>query len=185
MEEEEEEYEDEEFEKDQSKDQSKEQKEVKKDDGGEEEAVTEEEREEEGEMAQSTSTPQITAAGGNEAQLASDSEDEENDTQIEITKAFEMELPLMKMCNKVSGLIQKINYFNNDSQENMFQLHSSHPEFMGLKENQVTIAAQAQGKFQLRFSPVEEEAEQQYVLFVLKNGQPWENILFSVNYKQS
>ena len=29
---------------------------------------------------------------------------------------------------------------------------------------------------------VEEACEQQYVLFVLKNGQPWENILFSVSY---
>ena len=45
-------------------------------------------------------------------QLASDSEGEEeededgegqeaDDTQIEITKAFDMELPILKMCNKV------------------------------------------------------------------------------------
>lgn len=61
----------------------------------------EEDEEDEGDLAKSTSTPQITAAGGGtEAQLASDS-DEENDTQIEITKAFEMELPLEKLCNKV------------------------------------------------------------------------------------
>ena len=38
---------------------------------------------------------------------------------------------------------QKINYYNADSETNVFQLHSSHPDYMGLKEAEVTIAGQS------------------------------------------
>jgi hypothetical protein len=54
---------------------------------------------------------------------------------------------------------------------------------MIVKENLVSINSGETGKFQLRFPPVEQPMNKEFLLFVDNNGRPWECLKFSVVYE--
>jgi hypothetical protein len=51
---------------------------------------------------------------------------------------------------------KKITYPNSSDQTHTFELSSSDPNLMQLKEDLVPIDSESTGKFQLRFEPVDE-----------------------------
>lgn len=97
-----------------------------------------------------------------------ESEFDEETTEREVTKTYEIDLPINKTSSK------KIPYLNKSDQDCEFTLISSDPTGMNTKEVTVLIPAQQKGKFQLKFAPQDSPCERRYLLYVDRNGEPWE-----------
>ena len=52
---------------------------------------------------------------------------------------------------------KKITYENPSSEAQVFHLESSDPDFLMIREPDLEVDAESVGKFQLKFTPVEEE----------------------------
>lgn len=105
-----------------------------------------------------------------------ESEFEEEATEREVTKTYEIDLPINKTTSK------KIPYANNSDEDCEFMLIASDPTCINLKENLVTIPAQQKGKFQLKFAPIETKCERRYLLYIDRNGEAWECIELIARY---
>ena len=97
-----------------------------------------------------------------------ESEFEEEAPERKVTKTYEIALPINKTSSK------KIPYLNKSDQDCEFTLLSSDPTGMNIKEVTVLIPAQQKGKFQLKFAPQDSPCERRYLLYVDRNGEPWE-----------
>jgi hypothetical protein len=97
-----------------------------------------------------------------------ESEFDEEAPEREVTKTYEINLPINKTSSK------KIPYLNKSDQDCEFTLLSSDPTGMNTKEATVLIPAQEKGKFQLKFAPQDTPCERRYLLYVDRNGEEWE-----------
>jgi len=104
------------------------------------------------------------------------------DDRMDPTKSYPLPLELGKHISK------KITYSNKTDGELTFYLQSSNPDMMTLKEQFVTIGAYSKGKFQLRFTPVDEAMIKVYHLYVyisMEDGskEPLECIQIEATYE--
>ena len=113
----------------------------------------------------------------NESDYSSSEESAEEKPKREVTKSYDLTLPVNQVSNK------KITYQNKTSETSEFFLWSSEPQKMGLKDNIVVIQPEQKGKFQLRFNEVDFPHDQTYYLYVDRNGEPWECIQLNITYQ--
>ncbi|CAG9334372.1 unnamed protein product [Blepharisma stoltei] len=109
-----------------------------------------------------------------------DYEEEENKDEHpkrEVTKSYNVDIPVGMPAKK------KITYQNVNSNDSEFFILSSHPEFMAVKDEYVTIKRGMKEKFQLKFEPVDEPGERTYYLYIDRDGEPWECIQIKAEYQ--
>lgn len=59
---------------------------------------------------------------------------------------------------------------------------SSDSDFMQIRESEIFLHPGSSTKLHLRFEVLEAPGNNQYIVFIGKNGEPWENILLNVTY---
>ena len=90
-----------------------------------------------------------------------------------------MSLPLAVETKK------KITYQNLSDADASFVVESSNPDFMDVKESEISIKKGMKGKIKLRFAPVFNDEEKKYYLYINRNGQPWECIEIIAEYQDN
>ena len=86
-----------------------------------------------------------------EFQDSEEEEEEEPEDEVEVTQSYSIKVRVGASSNK------KITYNNPSTKAQIFHLESSDPDFLMIREPDVEVDAESVGKFQLKFTPVEEE----------------------------
>ena len=97
----------------------------------------------------------------------------------EVNKSYNVSLPLAVETKK------KITYQNLSDADASFVVESSNPDFMDVKESEISIKKGMKGKIKLRFAPVFNDEEKKYYLYINRNGQPWECIEIIAEYQDN
>ena len=105
-------------------------------------------------------------------------EEEEVHPLRKVDKSYNVKLPLAEESKK------KITYQNMSNADAVFAIESSHPDFMNVKEEEITIEKGKKGKIQLRFAPIFNDEEKKFYLYVDKDGEPWECIEIIAEYQE-
>lgn len=110
-------------------------------------------------------------------------EEDYNEDEVEhplrtVDKSYNVKLPLAEETKK------KITYQNMSDNDAIFTIVSSHPDFMNIKENEVSIEKGKKGKIQLRFAPIFNDEEKKFYLYIDKDDKPWECIEIIAEYEE-
>lgn len=109
----------------------------------------------------------------------SSSEESEEEDLPKVTKSYSITIGLSQISHK------KIPYKNEESEDKEYEIKSSHPELMDVKDSVVHVAAGADGKFKLTFAAVEEEMERTFYLYVTSNDEVKECIEIITKYESA
>lgn len=104
-------------------------------------------------------------------------EPEQDTEKPKVTKTYSLKIGLAQLVHK------KIPYSNEEDDDREYEIKSSHPEFMDVKETVVHVPAGGNGKFKLTFAPVDEESEKTYYLYVTSKGDVKECIEIITKYE--
>jgi hypothetical protein len=125
--------------------------------------------------------PEDAVKGNDEHAKAADKDSSEESNvssdQPKVTKSYSIKISLCQLSHK------RIPYKNEENEDEEYELRSSDPDLMDVKEAVVHVPAGGNGKFKLTFAPVTEEAEKRYFLYVMSGGEVKECIEILVSYK--
>jgi hypothetical protein len=109
----------------------------------------------------------------------SSSDESEEEDLPKVIKSYSITIGLSQISHK------KIPYKNEESEDKEYEIKSSHPELMDVKDSVVHVAAGANGKFKLTFAAVEEEMERTFYLYVTSNDEVKECIEIITKYESA
>eukprot|EP00359_Climacostomum_virens_P002697 CAMPEP_0204904116 /NCGR_PEP_ID=MMETSP1397-20131031/4671_1 /ASSEMBLY_ACC=CAM_ASM_000891 /TAXON_ID=49980 /ORGANISM="Climacostomum Climacostomum virens, Strain Stock W-24" /LENGTH=561 /DNA_ID=CAMNT_0052072853 /DNA_START=65 /DNA_END=1750 /DNA_ORIENTATION=+ len=105
----------------------------------------------------------------------SEHSDKEDDKKV--TKSYSIKINLSQLVHK------KIPYTNEESEDRVYEIKSSDPDLMDVKESVVEMPAGSHGKFKLTFAPVDEEMQKTFYLYVTSYGEVKECIEIKTKYE--